>query len=108
MTPLTIPQALAATFVSAAVIFSTRAFPFVLFSHRKPPHILAFVERSIPPMVMAILVVNCFCDARCDAKTASQAISLGAVVLLHLWKKNPMISIFGGTVLYMALLRLWH
>lgn len=108
MTPLTIQQALLASVVSAAVIFSTRAFPFVLFSTREPPHILSFIERSIPPMVMAILVVNCFCDAHCDVKTVSQAISLAAVVMLHLWRKNPMISIFGGTALYMVLLRVWH
>lgn len=105
MTPLTIQQALAATFISAAVIFSTRAFPFVLFSRREPPHILSFIEHSIPPMVMAILVVNCFCDAHCDIKTVSQSISLAAVVLLHLWRRNPMISIFGGTGIYMILLR---
>lgn len=104
--PLTLEQALIASLVSALVIFSTRAFPFVLFSRREPPHILAFVEHSIPPMVMAILVVNCFCNAGCNRQTLAQVISLIAVATLQLWRRNPMISIFGGTALYMVLIRL--
>lgn len=107
MMPLTIEQALAATFVSAFVIFSTRAFPFLLFSKREPPRILSFVEHSIPPMIMAILVVHCLKDAAFDPRTAAQLLSLAAVAILHLWRRNPMISIFGGTALYMVLIRVW-
>ena len=32
-------------------------------------------------------------------------LSCGAVVLLHLWKGNDLLSIFGGTILYMALVQ---
>lgn len=108
MTPLTIEQALLATAVSALVIFSTRAFPFLLFSKREPPSILSFVEHSIPPMIMAILVVHCLKDAALDCRTAAQVLSLASVAALHLWRKNPMISIFGSTALYMVLIRVWR
>ena len=36
---------------------------------------------------------------------APQAISVAAVILLHLWKKNNLVSIFGGTLLYMVLVQ---
>lgn len=106
MTALTLQQALIASAAAALVIFSTRAFPFLLFSRREPPKILVFVEHSIPPMVMAILVVNCFSSAGCNRATLSQIVSLATVGALHLWRRNPMISIFGGTILYMVLIRL--
>lgn len=105
---LTTGEALIATGVSALVILATRAFPFVLFAKKKPPSALAFVEKSIPPMIMAILVVHCFRDAVDWHSVMTQATALFAVVVLHLWRHNPMISIFGGTALYMVLIRLWN
>lgn len=107
MSALSTREAVAATLVCALIIFLTRAFPFILFSRAKPPKIISFIERFIPPMVMAILAVYCFKDldiSRSPWGIPSLA-SLAAVVALHLWKRNSMLSIFGGTALYMLLLR---
>ncbi|MBP3709916.1 MAG: AzlD domain-containing protein [Treponema sp.] len=105
--PLSLSAALAATAISALIVFATRAFPFVLFSYREPPRVIRFVEKYIPPMVIAILVVYCFKDVRIAAKPwgIPSFCATGATVLLHLWKRNPMISIFGGTALFMVLSR---
>jgi len=35
-----------------------------------------------------------------------RSLALGATAILHVWKRNAMVSIFGGTLLYMALSRL--
>ena len=37
---------------------------------------------------------------------AKQLIAAAAVVALHLWKKNTLLSIGAGTALYMLLIRL--
>jgi Predicted branched-chain amino acid permeases (azaleucine resistance) len=104
---LTTTAVLAATFVSALVIAATRAFPFVLFSRRDPPRIIIFIEKYIPPMVMAILVVYCLKDVKFTSQPwgVPSLAALALTVILHLWKRNPMISIFGGTILYMILSR---
>ena len=104
-TPLTLSQALIATLVMALIIFATRAFPFVLFSKREPPRILQFIEKYIPPMVMAILIIYSIKSVQ-FAKAPHGIPELAAIavtVLLHLWKNNSMVSIFGGTALYMVL-----
>ena len=62
MTPLTLKAALIATLISALVVFLTRAFPFIVFSYRDPPRVISFIEKYIPPMIMAVLVVYCFKD----------------------------------------------
>jgi len=105
---LSLSQAIVATVGFSLVILATRAFPFVLFSRREPPAVLRFIERYIPPMVMAILVVYCLKDiawAVWPSGTRELA-ALAVVVGLHLWKKNAMLSIFGGTAFYMVLIRL--
>lgn len=105
---LTLNQILIATVISAAVIFATRAFPFVLFSKKDPPAIIRFIEKYIPPMVMAVLLVYCFKDVNFASNPfgLNEIIALYVTIMLHLWKSNSMISIFGGTIIYMILIRL--
>lgn len=101
-------QALIATVLMALVTLATRAFPFLLFSRRDPPAILKFVEKFIPPMVMAVLVIYSLKDISWTVLPSGLR-EIGALILvtiLHLWKKNAMLSIFGGTALYMILLRI--
>ena len=102
---LTLSQALIATLVSALIIFFTRAFPFLLFSNREPPKILRFIEKYIPPMIMAILLVYCFKDVNCSDKPFGlpHIIGLTVTVITYLWKNNSMVSIFGGTIIFMIL-----
>ncbi|HAH63421.1 MAG TPA: branched-chain amino acid transport [Treponema sp.] len=105
---LTLAAVLSAVFVSALVILATRAFPFLLFSRRNPPRIICFIEKYIPPMVMAILVVYCLKDIRFESKPwgLPSFTALAFTTVLHLWRRNPMISIFGGTIVYMILSRM--
>lgn len=107
MTSLT--GVLVAVPLMALTILATRAFPFVLFSRRNPPAVIRFIEKYIPPMVMAVLVVYCLKDIRWSVWPSGvrELASLALVVILHLWKKNAMLSIFGGTALYMLLMYLF-
>jgi len=102
---LTLLSAFIATIISALIIFATRLFPFALFSHKEPPAILRFIEKYIPPMIMAILLVYCFNGIDFSQKPYGlpHFIALTVTTLTYLWKNNSMISIFGGTIVFMIL-----
>lgn len=94
--------------VMTAVTFLTRALPFLLFDRgQEPPKIVLYLGRVLPPAVMAMLVV--YCLRGMDFSTAPgwvpQVIAVAAVAALHRWKHNTLLSIFGGTLLYMALVQ---
>lgn len=101
-----VSQAIFQVFIMAAVIFLTRAFPFIVFSRHKPTGVLQLIAEILPPMVMAILVIYSLKDITFSAPQHwfPQLLATTLTVLLHLWKRNSMISIFGGTALYMVLL----
>ncbi len=94
--------------VMTLITFATRAFPFVFFARRKPPAYLEYLQRYIPPVVMTILVFASYKDIDfASAPHGIPALAAGALTAaLHLWKRNVLLSIAGGTALYMLLLRL--
>lgn len=106
---LTTGQAIAAIAVMAIITFLTRAAPFLLFDRGgPPPKLVLYLGRVLPPAVIAMLIVYCLRDVRFAALGAwlPQFLAAVAVVGLHLWKKNNLLSIFGGTVLYMVLVQM--
>ena len=94
--------------VMAVVTFLTRCFPFLFFGRDgKPPEVVLYLGRFLPPTVIAMLIVYCYRNtgfAFVDSWAPGFIAGL-AVVGLHVWKKNNMLSIVGGTVLYMALVQ---
>ena len=95
--------------VMTVVTFLTRALPFLLFDRGgEPPKIILYLGRVLPPAVMAMLVVYCLRGVSFAAAAAwlPQFISVAVVVLVHKWKHNTLLSIFGGTVLYMFLVQM--
>ena len=106
---LPVSKVIIAILGSALIIFFERAFPFLLFSKREPPRIIRFIEKYIPPMVMASLVVYCLKDISFSTGIIGFVPYITGViitVILHLWKRNTLISIFSGTAVYMILLRI--
>lgn len=88
--------------------FFTRAFPFLLFSKSEElPGFIQYLGKYLPPCVMAVLVVYCLKGISFTAMAGfmPMLIAVVAVVLLHLWKRNNIISIAGGTILYMILVQ---
>lgn len=94
--------------VMAAATYATRALPFLLFARRKPPEALAFLATYIPPAVMTILVAGSFKDIDFAASPHGlfELAAAAFTAALHLWRRNTLLSIAGGTLLYMALIRL--
>lgn len=104
---------IAAVFMCALMIFSERAFPFVLFSKKNPPKLIRIIQKFIPTMVIACLLVYCLKDISFTDENGlylkgfvPSFSALFVTLGLQLWKKNTLLSILSGTVLYMALLRI--
>jgi branched-subunit amino acid transport protein AzlD len=111
--------ALLLTLAMGAVIFFCRVFPFLFF--REPPVkkdgnegktggkavILNFVEKTVPPVAMTVLAFNAMAGPikGTPREIIPIAAAAGLTALVHVWKRNPLISIFGGTALYMILER---
>ena len=95
--------------ICAAVTAALRALPFVCFGGKKGvARLVAALGETLPPAIMAALVVYCLKSVPFGAveNGAKQLIAAAAVVALHLWKKNTLLSIGAGTALYMLLIRL--
>lgn len=92
----------------AVCTFLTRLFPFALFGRKKGTHtMVAYVGQILPSAVIAVLVVYCLKTIEFTSFPAfvPQAISIAIVALLHVWKRNFLISIGAGTVCYMIMVQ---
>lgn len=86
----------------------TRWLPFWLFPENKqPPPIVDYLGKVLPPAMMGLLVAYCLKDVSLITAPHGipEAIGLAAVAGLHLWKRNVLLSIAGGTILYMVLVQ---
>lgn len=98
-------------FVAIAIIslitIATRSFPFLFFSGKQPPEVFLFIGKYIPPVIITILVLYCLKDIEWGGVPhgLNEILAVMAVLLLHGWKRNPLLSIFGSTILYMLLLQ---
>lgn len=101
-------QAIAIIVVVAVCTFITRVFPFLVFGRKgEPSPMIRFLGKALPPAVIAVLVIYCLknTDFLLPASVLPQMISIAAVILLHLWKRNNLLSIGLGTVCYMLLIQ---
>lgn len=94
--------------VSAAVTMVLRFLPFIIFSgSRETPKIITYLGKYLPYAIMAMLCVYCLKSVSVTAYPFGlpELIGVVAVALLHLWKRNTLVSIACGTVLYMLLIQ---
>ena len=106
---LTPMQTMAIILAVAAGTQITRWLPFWLFPEdREPPALVTYLGRVLPPAMMGLLVVYCLKGVAWTASPygAPELLAIAAVVLLHRWKGNVLLSIAGGTALYMLLVQL--
>lgn len=95
--------------VMTAGTLVTRFLPYLIFPVNKPtPPYITYLGKVLPCAVIGLLVVYCLKGV--DLFSASHGIPefLGVAVTggLHLWKRNTLLSIGGGTVAYMLLIQL--
>jgi len=101
-------HAIAIFAVTAVMTWVTRAVPFVIFGKRKEiPKFITYLGKALPGAIMATLVIYCLKSINLTEFPfgLAELISVAAVVILHLWRKNIFWSIAGGTFCYMILIR---
>ena len=101
------PYVLGAMLAMGAVTLACRAAPFLFFMRRRPPALVDFLQVYIPPMIMTVLVLGSYkgLDLLKPPFGIPEIASGLAVAGLHLWRRNTLLSILGGTALYMLLIR---
>lgn len=93
--------------VTALVTVLTRFLPFAVFGKRPLPRVVVYLGRVLPPAIMAALVAYCLKDIDLTAFPfgLAQLISVAVTALVHLWRRNTLLSIALGTACYMVLIR---
>lgn len=95
--------------VAALVTVTLRFLPFLFFGgKRESPPFITYLGRVLPSAIMAMLVVYCLRNVQLTALPFGipELLSCAVVVLLHVWKRNTILSILGGTACYMLLVQL--
>ena len=95
--------------VAVLVTMATRFLPFLIFGeNRKTPPIIEYLGKVLPFAIMGMLVVYCLKDVSVlrFPYGLPEIISCVVVAALHVWKRNSLLSIGGGTVCYMLLVQL--
>ena len=88
---------------------ATRFLPFLIFSGKRPtPKYIQYLGKALPAAVFGMLVVYClrnvdFLSGSCGLP---EMIAVAVTAGLHLWKRQMLLSIAGGTVCYMLLVQL--
>ena len=92
----------------ALTTFATRLVPFLFFPPDKTiPKTVQYLGRVLTPAVIGMLVVYCLKNMSVTGATHGipEIASVLVVVVLHVWKRNNLLSIGAGTVLYMFLVQ---
>lgn len=86
----------------------TRALPFILFPEKKTiPKYIRYLADALPFTIIGMLVVYSLKDVSLvnNPHGIPEIISIAVIIALHLWKKNTLLSIGGGSLLYMVLVQ---
>lgn len=86
----------------------TRFLPFLVFPVGKPtPKYIQYLGKVLPSAVIGLLVIYCFKDVRflSESYGIPELIGVAVVALLHFWKRSMLLSIAGGTIVYMILVQ---
>lgn len=106
---MTVTQHILIILIAVLSTMLTRFLPFALFPAGKPlPSFVRYLGRVLPGTVFGLLVVYCFRDISVFSGSHGlpELIAGAAVVALHLWKKNMMLTVAVGTLIYMLLVNL--
>ena len=94
--------------VIALVTAALRFIPFAVFGKgRETPKVITYLGEVLPYAIMGMLVVFCLKGVSLTSAPYGipELIGCAAVAGLHLWKRNTLLSIVGGTVCYMLLVQ---
>ena len=96
--------------VAVMAVFTalTRFLPFFAFPEgRKRPKVITYLGTVLPYALIGMLVVYCFKSVSVFAYPycIPELLAVVLVAALHIWKRNTLISVFGGVIFYMVLVQ---
>lgn len=102
------PHALAIIAVSSGVTILLRFLPFEIFGKgRETPALVQYLGKVLPYSIMGMLVVFCLRSSSVfsDTHAIPEICACLGIALVQWWKRNTMLSILIGTVIYMVLVQ---
>lgn len=94
------------TAITAAVTALLRFCPFIIFGRSKQtPAYISFLGRVLPGAIIGMLVVYCLKDTSLQSLGSwlPALIAVLSIIVLHVWRRNSLLSILGGTAVYIIL-----
>ena len=93
--------------IMAVVTILLRFLPFIVFRKQTPPFV-AYLGKVLPAAIIGMLVIYCLKDTAITVFPFGlpELISIAGVVGMQVWKRNSILSILTGTVMYMILIRI--
>ena len=88
---------------------ATRFLPFIIFNSKKPtPKYIEYLGKALPAAIFGMLVIYCLKNVSVlsGSHGLPELIAIILTILLHLWKRQTLFSIAGGTVCYMLLVQM--
>lgn len=105
---LTVQQSIILILIIAFGTFLTRSLPFFLFpANRETPHYILYLGEVLPYAAIGMLIVYCLKNVSLLSAPHGlpEGIAVICIVLLHQWRNNVLLSIGGGTLIYMILVQ---
>ncbi len=106
---MTLTQQIITIAICALGTMATRFLPFLLFSDKRPtPRYIQYLGKALPAAIFGMLVVYCLknVDLLSGGHGIPELIAILVTAGLHLWKRQMLLSIAGGTLCYMLLVQL--
>ncbi len=105
---MTMTQQIITIALCVAGTMLTRFLPFMVFNGKRPtPRYIQYLGKVLPGAVFAMLVIYCLRNVSFVSGSYGipELIGIGVTAGLHLWKRQMLLSIAGGTVCYMMLVQ---
>ena len=90
----------------AIVTILIRFLPFLVF-RRQTPKYISYLGRVLPPAIIGMLVIYCLKDITPSVHPFGipELIAVACVAGMQVWKRNSLVSILAGTLIYMILVQ---
>lgn len=106
---MTIVQQVITIGLCVAGTMLTRFLPFLVFSSNKPtPKFVQYLGNALPAAVFGMLIVYCLKNVSVleGSHGIPEAIAIGVTTVIHLWKRQMLLSVASGTFCYMFLVQI--
>nr|WP_255622097.1 AzlD domain-containing protein [Tessaracoccus sp. OS52] len=97
---------LGAVLVSAGITWALRGLPFLFLGRLRDSQLLPHLAAVMPVGIMTILVFYTLrhTDVGANAVTIAVAVGLAVTAALHLWRRNAVLSVLGGTAVHVLIM----